>query len=469
MKGTGQRRLRLVGVIILWSLAGCQQSVPGSVRDGGKLVVLTRNAPTTYYVGRDRPMGFEHDLVTAFAASLGVDAEFKTLPSVASILDAIDRGEGHIAAAGLTRTPQRERTYLFGPDYHMVQQQVVCHRDGPRPRGLLDLPKVKLLVIAESSYEERLQELQDAVPELRWETTADLVTEEILTRVWRKELDCTVADSTIVAINQRYYPELKVAFPLTDPQPLAWILRAGSTDLARALDQWFEEDDQNELLWTIRDRYFGHVKIFDYVDVRSYHRHIRERLPHFRRLFEHAAKTHDFPWTLLAAVAYQESHWKPEAKSPTGVRGIMMLTKPTARALGVSDRLDPVQSINAGAHYLAKQFRRVPGRVQDPDRLWFALAAYNVGMNHLLDAQMLAARLGKDPHVWRDLKTVLPLLAKRQYFETLKYGYARGTEPVRFVRRIRNYHEILEKQLVHRTQPRWPFPVPWITGGHNTL
>jgi membrane-bound lytic murein transglycosylase F len=392
-------------------------------------------------------MGFEHDLITAFAASLGVDVEFKMLPSVAAILEAIGRGEGHITAAGLTRTPQREKTFLFGPDYHTVQQQVVCHRDGPRPRRLPDLPNVELLVIEKSSYVERLGELQDTLPGLRWEATADLVTEEILARVWRKELDCTVADSTIVAINRRYHPELVVVFPITDPQPLAWILRPGSTDLRNALGRWFKKDAQDELLRTLRDRYFGHVDIFDYVDVRTYHKHIEKRLPQFRPLFEYAAKTHDLPWTLLAAVAYQESHWRPRAKSPTGVRGIMMLTQPTAQALGVTNRLDPVQSINGGAKYLARQFRRVPAEVQNPDRLWFGLAAYNVGINHLRDAMVLAERLDKNPHVWRDVKTVLPLLAKRKYFKTVKYGYARGTEPVRFVRRIRNYQEILEKQL----------------------
>ena len=458
MKKPEGRGLRVVGIIVLWSLAGCQQSVPGSVSDTDKLVVLTRNAPTTYYIGRDRPMGFEHDLVTAFAASLGVEVEFKMRQTVASLLDAIQGGEGHIAAAGLTRTPQREKTFLFGPDYHMVQQQVVCHRDGPRPRRLRDLANVELLIVKNSSYEERLRELQDTLPGLRWETTAELTTEEILARVSRKKVGCTVADSTIVAINRRYFPELVVAFPLTDPQPLAWIIRSEATDLRNALERWFDQSAQAELLRTLRDRYFAHVEIFDYVDVRTYHRHIAKRLSHFRSLFEEAARTHNLPWTLLAALAYQESHWRPEAISPTGVRGIMMLTKPTAQALGVSDRLDPGQSINAGAHYLAKQFQRVPERVQNPDRLWFALAAYNVGMNHLLDAQTLAKRLGKDPHVWRDVKTVLPLLAKREYFETLTYGYARGTEPVRFVRRIRNYREILEKQLVHRTQPRWPFP-----------
>ncbi len=446
MKHLKKQRV-LVVCIILWCLAGCEQSVPESVRDAGKLVVLTRNAPTTYYIGRDRPMGFEHDLVTAFAASLGVEVEFKMRHTIASVLEAIDRGEAHIAAAGLTRTPQRERTFLFGPDYHMVQQQVVCHRDGPRPRRLRDLPNVEILIIKNSSYEERLKELQDMLPELRWKTTAYWVTEEVLERVWRKQLDCTVADSTIVSINRRYHPELVVAFPITDPQPLAWILRPGSTDLRHALGRWFEEDAQNDLLRTLRDRYFGHVEIFDYVDVRTYHRHIEKRLPEFRPLFEHAAKTHQLPWTLLAAVAYQESHWRPKAKSPTGVRGIMMLTQPTARALGVTNRLDPVQSINAGAKHLSQQFRRVPKKVQNPDRMWFGLAAYNVGMNHLLDAMVLAERLDKNPHVWRDLKTVLPLLAKRKYFETLRYGYARGSEPVRFVRRIRNYREILERQF----------------------
>ena len=122
---------------------------------------------------------------------------------------------------------------------------------------------------------------------------------------------------------------------------------------------------------------------------------------------------------------------------------MMMLTLNTARELGVANRLDPQESIDGGAKYLDQMRQRLPDDVQEPDRTWFALAAYNVGMGHLQDARELAVRLEKNPNSWADLKEVLPLLSKKKYYTTLKYGYARGSEPVTYVTRIRNFEDIL--------------------------
>lgn len=137
------------------------------------------------------------------------------------------------------------------------------------------------------------------------------------------------------------------------------------------------------------------------------------------------------------------------------MRGIMMLTRKTASEVGVKDRLSARQSIMGGAKYLARLIKRIPEEVTGSDRMWFALAAYNVGLGHLRDARTLAVRLDKNPNVWVDLRDVLPLLSKKKYYRKLKHGYARGTEPVRYVQRIRDYHDILEQRfLVAETTPR---------------
>ncbi len=167
-------------------------------------------------------------------------------------------------------------------------------------------------------------------------------------------------------------------------------------------------------------------------------------------MFEKAGEKYQVPWTLLAAQAYQESHWNRRAKSPTGVRGIMMLTLVTAKEMGVESRLDAEQSIMGGAKYLQKQESRVPESVQGEDRWWYALAAYNVGNGHMRDARKLAEELDLDPDNWRDLKGVLPLLSQKKYYKDLKYGYARGSEPVIYVQRVRNYQNILRAQLAKK-------------------
>ncbi len=435
-----------VGGIVLYLIFYSSHSLD-RLRQKGKIVVLTRNAPITYYIDVDDAAGFEFDLVQAFAQHLGVKAEFKILDSVAEIIEAMENGEGDLAAASLTVTEEREKSFVFGPSYMTIQQQVVCRKGGFIPDSIEELGNVELLVIDKSSYVERLQELKTEGNNLRWKTTRETDTENILQMVWEKKVECTVADSNIVAINRRYYPELVVAFPITSEQSLAWIINDQHRPLFRAVNKWLKAFEKKGDLAVLKERYYGHVDVFDYVDLAVYHRHMDQRLPKYRHLFERAGKKNDIPWEILAAQSYQESHWDPRAKSPTGVRGLMMLTKKTAKSLKVKNRLNPQQSIMGGAKYLKKLLKRVPDDVEPSDRLYYALAAYNVGMGHIHDAQTLAREFGKNPNSWQELKEILPLLSQKKYYKKLKYGYARGNEPVRYVDRILNYHDILKKIL----------------------
>lgn len=433
-----------------------------AIKASGRLVVLTRNAPTTWYIGRDdEPSGPEYELAEAFAAWLGVEVEYVIRDTIGDILEAINRGEGDLAAAGLTITRDRRRWFRFGPPYQEVIQQVVCRRDGVQPEDLRELSQVRLEVIARSSYAELLRDLeQEGYRTPEWSEVEDTTTEELLRRVWLRELDCTVADSTIVAINRRSYPELVTPMRLSRPQQLGWVLPPKSDGLAAALDEWMTTFRASGALANLQEKYYGFFTQFDYVDTRRFMRRVEDRLPRYRDWFHEAASRQGIPWTLLAAQAYQESHWRPNARSPTGVRGIMMLTLPTASAVGVDNRLDPRQSIFGGAQYLAHLRGRFVDDVTEPDRTWLALASYNVGRGHMHDAQILARRQGLSPHHWRDIKQVLPLLSKPEYYRQLRYGYARGWEPVRYVQRVREYHHILtnvvEQPLVEKAST--PFP-----------
>ncbi len=187
-------------------------------------------------------------------------------------------------------------------------------------------------------------------------------------------------------------------------------------------------------------------------EIKTFLNHISTRLPNYRAEFQEASKKTGIPWVLLAAVGYQESKWNRHAISPTGVRGLMMLTRSTAADLGIKNRLDPKKSIAGGARYLSRLYKRLPTSILQPDRMAFALASYNVGLGHVKDAQMLGKRLGKNPYRWDDLEEVLPLLAKKQYYEDLPHRYARGWEPVKYVNRIREYRKILEQVVKQEAQ-----------------
>ena len=410
------------------------------------LVVLTRNAPTTYYIDADgRPAGYEYDLATIFAEELGVETHFVILDTVGDILSAMREGQGDIAAAGLTQTEERMTNHAFGPPYREVRQQLVCNRRGDYPRRLNELGDYSLEVIANSSYEETLTALSAEFGGLSWRASTSLDTEGIFARVAAGDVNCTIADSNIVEINRRYEPDLIVPFDMSEAQNLAWVIPRGARDLEARLETWFNELEDDGYLADLDERHYGHVEAFDYYDVSRFEMRVRDRLPPYRDWFEQAATRNDLSWTLLAALAYQESHWDPAARSRTGVRGMMMLTLPTARELGVTSRLDPEESIFGGARYLISLKDRIPVEVQGDDRLYFALASYNVGFGHVMDAMRLAREQGLDGNTWADLQQVLPLLSRREYFSGLTYGYARGFEAVTYVRHIRDYWDILDR------------------------
>lgn len=418
-----------------------------SVQESGELVVLTRNSPTTYYEdAQGNYAGLEYDLINLFAKDLGVNVKFVVAPEFKKIIPALAKKQAHIAAAGLTITPEREKHIRFGPAYQTVQQQLVYNSLNFKPAAFKDLLGKKVAVIAGSSYVERLTQAQKQLPTLAWREIASIETEELLERIAAGEIDCSVADSHLVTMAQIYYPDLKVGFSVGKPDQLAWAFPVDGDpyvyDKAKA---FFERIRADGTLRRLLDRYYGHIERLKPIDVSSFLAKMYSILPHYRRLFQEAQETSEIDWRLIAALGYQESHWDPLATSPTGVRGLMMLTSDTADRLGVNDRLDPKENIPAGAGYLLMLKESLPQRISEPDRTWIALASYNNGLGHVEDARVLAQRKKLNPDSWTDLKKALPLLSQAAYHSTLKHGYARGGEAVIFVENIRTYYDILLK------------------------
>jgi membrane-bound lytic murein transglycosylase F len=435
----------LLGGVFCLLLTACEKppSQLEQIQQHNELIVITRNSATTYYEGPNGPTGFEYELAKQFADYLGVELHIVIPPNFNDILPLVTLGDAHLAAAGLTVTEKRRGEVRFGPSYHQITPQIVYRSGSKRPRSPADLTGT-LEVVAGSSHEERLEELRENFPELSWEAQPQQSNEELLTLVWQQLIDYTVADSHELAVNRHYYPELKPAFDLDEPQPLAWAFPISEDDsLYLAAGTFFKRITDNGTLEQLIERYFGHIETFDYVGTRRYQAHVEQRLPQYLELFVEAADETGMDWRLLAAIGYQESHWDPEAVSPTGVRGLMMLTLDTAKDLGIENRSDPEQSIAGGAEYLASMVKRLPEHISEPDRTWMALAAYNVGLGHLEDARKLTIKNKGDPNRWVDVKKNLPLLSKKKWFQQTRYGYARGREPVRYVENIRTYYDIL--------------------------
>jgi len=417
-----------------------------AVKQAGELVVLTRNSPTTYYEGPDGPTGFEYDLALAFAKTLSVNVRMKSIERFGDILPMIANGSADLAAAGITVTPQRETAVRFTPHYQQIRQQVIYNTRTPAPTSPKALLGRNIEVVAGTSYIERLEALKEKYPKLKWTEVQDMETEELLIRVQEGQTDVTIADSNIVALSQQFSPDLRVGFDLSDSEKLAWAFPLGNDNsLFDAATGFIEAIRRSGELAHLIERHYGAATRFNPINIATYLQKIETDLSRYKHLFEEAGRRYALDWRLLAAMSYQESYWDPKAVSPTGVRGIMMLTETTAQHLGIKDRLDPRQSILGGGAYLRQMIDRLPSRIPEPDRSWMALAAYNVGFNHLEDARVITQKQSGDPDKWSEVKERLPLLTKAVWHTRTRHGYARGYEPVQFVTRIRTYYEVLKK------------------------
>jgi membrane-bound lytic murein transglycosylase F len=410
----------------------------------GELRVVTRDSPTSYFVGPDGPAGPEYDLVRGFADDLGVNLVIETVDSVADIVPYLASGQAHMAAAGLSMTEDRLEFLNFGHPYNSVDMHLIYKLGTGKPRSIEEVIGRPVEVAASSSHSEMMRTLGAIYPELAWSENDTDEVADLLKKVAMGQVDFTIADSTEFNIQRHFYPDLRVALDLRIDDPLAWAFRKEDDDslLARA-DNFIIRSDRRGFLAQVNDRYFGHTEKFDYVGTRSFIRHFESRLPRYRDMFEEAGIGWGVDWRLLAALGYQESHWRSHAVSPTGVRGIMMLTEATADYLDIEDRMDPASSIAGGARFFARQTERIADSVQEPDRTWFALAAYNVGFNHIKDARQIVEWQGGDPDKWVDLSNALPLLSQQKWYSRVPYGYARGWEPVLYVNNIRAYFNII--------------------------
>ena len=418
------------------------------VTSRGQLVMLTLPGATTYFEDGDGKNGFEYLLAKAFADSLGVELLVTTKSTLPSLLLSVGGPQGDFAAANLVNTQDRGKSFKFSYPYHQVVQQLIYRAGDQKPKSLSQL-NGDLSVIAGSSHSENLQQLRKQFPSLTWLEESDAEMSELIRKVHEGEISYTISDSLAFETNRHIYPNTRSAFNVSAPQALAWVFpNHGDGTLLAAANQFLQQYTDSGQLDAMKEQLFAQTKRFSAADSKQLGSQVNNRLPKFEPMFRQSAEKYGLDWHLIAAIAYQESHWNPRAKSPTGVRGLMMLTLDTAREMKVSNRLDALQSLDGGVAYFLKLKSRLPTRITDPDRTLMALAAYNVGFGHLEDARVLTVRHNKNPDLWADVRQHLPLLSKKKYYSTVKRGYARGNEPVIYVDNIQYYRSYLKLHSV---------------------
>lgn len=408
------------------------------------LVVLIQNGPLTYTTDEGGNIaGLEYDLIEAFARELGVGVRY--LPAAPEeIRSRLDDGEAHFAAAWFS--PAAGEDGATTPPF-LHSMDIVVQNEASLPIDeLADLKGRTVLVMPGSRQKDALRALQAEIPDLRVEEFKDGSVFDLLEAVEDSRVETAVVDSAMFEAAQHFTPLVQTALAIGDEHPVVWRFgRQGNSELLARAAAFIGKARGDGTLDRLQDRYFGHVRRLGPRDVARFLESTEFVLPKLRKFFQAAQTRTGLDWRLLAALAYQESLWDASATSPTGVRGIMMLTEETADRLGVSNRLDARESIDAGARYLAYLRDQLPATASEPDRTWLALAAYNLGLGSLNSGRTLARQMKADPDSWYDMKRILPLLAQPRYYERLKTGRARGGEAVILTENIRSYYDILSR------------------------
>jgi membrane-bound lytic murein transglycosylase F len=407
-----------------------------------------RPGPGIWFTGPDGDAaGLERDLAELFAKQLGLPLKIVSVSLPAELIAAMESGAAQIGAGGLyqpaeLRTAGTRPPLLYSHGYYEVEPVLVYNSDGYKPTSWDDLSGEVVGVYAGAGLETSLAKLRADHPEVHWKEVSPGAG-GLIERVSEGSLGYAVVGSNEVAASRNVFLNVEPAFAVGPKQELVWILSPTQQSLRDKVNSFFERIRKDGTLQRLIDRYFGHEGRVERVDAEVFQDRIRTLLPAYSALFQQAQQKTGIDWRLLAAIAYQESHWNPQATSETNVRGMMMLTEDTARRLRVADRLDARQSIVAGAAYLAELKKTLPPRIAEPDRTWIALAAFNIGIGHLEDARVLAERQKLNPDSWSDLKKSLPQLAQTDRADQTKYGAARGGQAVVFVETVRAYYDVL--------------------------
>ncbi len=411
----------------------------------GALRVITTNAVNTYYLYEGSPTGFEYDLAKEFAKFLNVELDV-VVPGWNNLFEYLEQGKGDMIAAGMAITQNRLDRAAFSIPYMTIQQRVIHHNLSFGPRNIEDLMFRTFHVRRGTSYQDRLSELKGAGVDFNYILHDNIPTEELIKMVNAQDIKLTIADSNIAILAQRYYPDIRIGIPIQKKESLAWAVRKDDPQMLEAVNRFFLHANATGILKRISDKYYDNIRDMDIYDLKTFHKRLKTRLPLYKDVIVGESAKYGFDWRLVAAMIYQESHFNPNATSFTNVKGLMQVTSATAKEMGIENRRNPKQSIKAGIKYLNRMYHRFD-HIEDPyQRMLFALASYNVGYGHVLDALGIAKEKGWETTDWHGLKSALPLLSQAKYYKKTKYGYARGWEPVHYVERILTFFDILKQK-----------------------
>ena len=427
---------------------GSDKTALERIKRTGIVRLITDNSINTYYYYNGQPTGFEYELALAFADFLNVELDV-VVPGWNNMYASLEQGKGDFIASGLVITQEGIEKVNFSIPYMFSQQHVIHHQMYSGPGKIEDLTSLTMHVNRGTSYHSRISELIKSGIVLNYILYENVSTEELIRMVHDKEIKYTIAANTIALLSQRYYPDIRIGIPIREKEPLAWAVSKKDPEMLEQVNKFFLNATQTGLLKKITDKYFSNINNSDPFDLKKFHQRIDSRLPEYKELIYKEASKYDLDWKLMAAIAYQESQFDPEAGSFKNAKGLMQVTAIAAEEMGMTDHFNPSENIKAGIQYFDKMIKKFEYLDDYNERILFALVSYNVGYGHVSDALKIAEDMGLDPNKWQSLKKTLPLLSKSSYYTRAKHGYARGLESIQYVERILTYYDILKQKELH--------------------
>ncbi len=414
-----------------------------AIRKRGVLRVLTRNSAVTYYLHRGDQAGFDFHLANMVAKELDVRLEIVVPPTFGQLIPWLTEGRGDMIAASMTDTEARRKQVGFSRPYLFTDEVIVQRAGAPKLTSLDDLKGKTLHVPKGASHFATVTALKEAHGFKVAEEPEDQEISTLLDRLAAGEIAYTVTDSHILAAEQVFRDDVELALTLPGQgEPagkdghygIAFAIRKENAQLREFLDAFVKKTYRGVEYNMTRRRYFegrrnqplpaslatgeGSISPYDGL-VQSY------------------AARYGLDWRLMVAQMFQESRFDPKARSFVGAQGLFQVMPTTGKELGFVELEDPEQGIHAGVKYMHQMLGRIAPEIPFKQRLRFALASYNAGLGHVLDARRLATELGLDPNKWYgNVEKAMLLLEKPQYFRRARHGYVRGTEPVKYVSEI---------------------------------
>ncbi|MBO5779717.1 MAG: transglycosylase SLT domain-containing protein [Muribaculaceae bacterium] len=463
MKPLGNYKHRLVlaaiSIVAVLTLACCSRkpssaetvadySLPDTLR------VATLYSPSSYFIYRDEPMGYDYSLVSQFASDKNLTLNLEVAPSLSRAFEMLDSGRVDLIAYEIPEILEYKSSIVpCGPRSETHQVLVQPKEKGkPVVTDVTDLLGHDIYVVDHSKYLYRLQNLNEELGGgigINIIEADSLIDDDLVEMVADGRIPMTIVDNVVAKINTTYYPSVDVGLALSFPQTSAWGVAKGREWLGDSIDSWLDSDKLRSSTSRLHKRYFELSK----VDANGVPFDISQRLSTYEALLRKYAAEIGWDWRLLAAICYKESRFNPNVESWAGARGLMQIMPRTAQNYGFDpDSLaNPEISVQVAAKIFSDLNRMLSRRVHDEnERLKFVLAAYNCGIGHVSDAVALARKFELNDSIWDgNVERALLMKSNPEFYNdsVVKNGYLRGRETIAYVHKVKEYYDRFRQEL----------------------